>query len=385
ILPISFTIKERKLPPPVVFEPIDNATYFSYIPFVFDMEGIKGQCSNRAYYKIYYKSDTLDIEWQLLYNYIPIINNKEIKLDIEEMFVSDDYQFKIELIDDNMVSEPVFIKNITINSLNYFLIDTKPPRGDVKILNNYDYINFRDIILDLNHFDYSTEVETYKIEQFNVDEDKTYESNYRPISNKAVWSLKGGDGANLVQVRYKDVGNNTITDSMDDAFRTYRSMDNLDVNSLLIHNDDIWMAFGEDSSTLYKNRTKISDLNYIVSSMIIYNNILYFAVKTEKNKGIIKKYDEEDIITIKEFDEIDSNINNMLMHDNKIFLTMDNGKVMSFTDSEINLVYQDEEIDKFYGLSLDSKNNLYLFPVNKNYIIRVNKQDNDYSFIKIEL
>lgn len=380
ISPDSFVITDKKLPPPSIFKPVDNATYFSYIPFVFDSDGIIN-CSNRAYYRIYYKSENLNLDWTLLYGYISI-NENLINVNTKDMLASDDYEFKIELVDEDIVSEPVFIKDITINSLNYFIIDTEPPKGDINIINNDDYINYKDIILELNGFDNITDVDSFRIEQFNIDEDQNYIGNYELNSNRAVWSLRGGDGVSLVQVRYKDVGKNVFSQSTEDVFRVYRDVDNAEVTSLLVDND-IWMAFGGSSPSLYKNRNKIVDLDNSISTMIIFNNILYFAVKTNSNKSIVKKYDNSEIITIKEFDENDSVINSMIVYDNRIFAAMQNGKVKTITDSIIKNVYNNDSVDSIKGMAVDNKSNLYLFPSNKNYIIVVNKENSNYVFKEI--
>ena len=133
--PISFSaddflINNRKLPLPAVFKPISNGIYFSYVPFVFDQKGVLGRYSQRAFYQVYYKSDNQRIDWTLLLSNI-MIGSEPVNLDVSGLPTDSDYSLKVEIVDEDNVSEPVFINNITINNANYFIIDTIPPRGEI--------------------------------------------------------------------------------------------------------------------------------------------------------------------------------------------------------------------------------------------------------------
>ncbi|KKM28133.1 hypothetical protein LCGC14_1567730 [marine sediment metagenome] len=333
----NFSIQDKNLPIPAVFEPVEGASYFSYVPIVLDNKGIIGQCSQRAFYQVYYSSEKQDVDWTLISGNIPV-GSEPIYWDIRELRSSPDYSVKVEIVDEDSVSEPVFINNLQLNSLNYFLIDTKPPTGKIEITNNREYTNERNAILKISAYDETTEAKLFRIEQKDIFSGNLTLGSYQNLSEFSTWYVSGNDGIKLIQVRFKDYAGNILLDgSQNEFFRTYKSLDNREITSFVSKKNgseiDLWIAFGGSSYLLYLNQNQVAILTGECTSLIIYNDVLYIGIKTIENKGILQKYSGGQITTLKEFDDVDSVINSMEVFDDKLFIGLDNGKLLSFNGS----------------------------------------------------
>lgn len=364
---VNFSIQLPELPIPSVAEPLKNSNYYSFVPFIFDKKGIVGKSSQRSYYQIYYSSKNLNKDWTLIKGEIPV-DSDPFYWDIRDIQSSDDYSFKIELIDEENISEPIFINNVTINSLNYFIIDTLPPVGSVKILNHKEYTKERDIIIETNPYDKTTAVKSFRIEQLNIHSTGNTVSvgPYNDINKLSTWHIQENDGPKLIQVRYKDYGNNILIDSSDeDFFRSYQSLNNEEVTAFLtvktIDSYDAWTAFGGSSPQLYLNHNLISTLEGEATSLTFYNNTLYIAIKDNNNKGILQRYAAETIKNVYEINENDSIINTMVIFDDKIFMGLENGKLIAFNGSTVTTVNENNIFNNSINYIYSNNNNLFIF------------------------
>lgn len=388
----NFSIQFKELPIPSVFEPTKNSNYFSFIPFIFDKKGIIGQCSQRAYYQIYYSSKNLNKNWTLVKGEIPV-NSDPFYWDIRDIQSSDDYSFKIELIDNNNTSEPIFINNVTINSLNYFIIDTQAPTGNIKILNNKEYTKDRDIVVKINPYDKTTAVKSFRIEQLNIHStgNTINVGPYNDISELSTWHIKENDGLKLIQVRFKDYGDNILLDSQNEEFfRPFQSLNNEEITAFLvvktIDSYNIWTAFGGSSPQLYLNHNLISTLDGEATSLVFYNDILYIAIKNNSNKGVLQKYAAEIIKKVYEIDENDSIINTMEIFDDKIFMGLENGKLMTFNGSTISTVNENNIFNNSIYYVYSNDNNLFIFlDKYKNIWVMRKNDSSQYFFSEIDM
>jgi len=337
----SFSVLDKKLPKPAIIEPITGEDYYSYVPFILDKQGIINECSERASYKIYYSSESLDIDWTLIIDNIPV-NTEPIYWDVRNYSSASDYDFKVELVDEQSVSEPVFIRDVIINGLNYFVIDTEPPTGSIKVVNNSEYIKDKDVILSLSTYDKTTGTEYFKVQQLNVgaNGNTLTPGPFEKYSDSSTWHLKGDDGVKLIQVKFRDYAGNTLLDDNEkEYFRTYKSLSNNEVTSILSVEDEnttyLWIAFGGSSPQLYLNRVLISSLDGEATSMVVYNNVAYISIKDSNNKGILQRYISSEIETVYQLTTIDSVINSMIVFDSKIFMGLQNGRLMSFDGSTV--------------------------------------------------
>ena len=362
-----------------------------------------GRYSQRSFYQVYYKSDNQKIDWTLVLSNI-IIGTEPINLDVSGLPTDSDYSLKIELVDKNNVSEPVFINDITINNVNYFIIDTIPPRGEIKIQDNLQYTKERDLVLSLNSSDSSTAVEKYRIEQTNLitDGDDTVDVGiFSNITKMATWDISGDDGQKLIQARFKDYAGNIVTsddDNNETYFRTYNSLDNADVSAILAVGNDIWIAFSDEDNfsyipKLYKNNIFVSNLEGIPTALAYYDDVLYIAIKDDENKGILQRYTEGTVNTVADNNlninslyTSDSVIMSMEVFEETLFLGLENGILLSFRGSAVAIENNDNfEIKSIRKLETDD-NVLYIFFDNTTEIMIMSKLDNNtYEFSTIDI
>lgn len=400
----NFTIVNKELPSPAMVEPQESVTYFSYIPIVFDHSAIMGRASQRAFYQIYYSSGELDIDWTLLSSNI-MGGSDPFDLDVSGFLTASDYSLKIELVDDTNVSSPVFINNVTINNINYFLIDTTTPKGTIKIPNNTEYIKERNIIINLSSYDKTTTVKEFRIEQEDVGATEQPEPGaFSDVASLATWDVSGDDGVKLIKVRFKDYGDNVITDDpAANYFRTYKNLGDREVTSLLYDNSDgdLYMAFALSptaNAQLYKNLTLLSTLEGDATSLKIYNSMLYIAIKDSDNKGILQRFNVEEVEsvadnanqyidgnTINSLYLSDSIINSMEVFDDKLFLGLENGMLLSFGGSTISTEHQGYlNTRSIYAIKTDG-NILYIFFNNSTEIMVMDKDSSgNYTFTMID-
>ena len=159
----DFIIQSKKLQPPAIFSPTKNTTYYSYIPIILNNEALIGTHSSRSFYRIYYSSESQSIEWSIVIDNLHI-DSSVYYWDVRSFNSADDYSLKIELVEGDNVSLPSFIRDINISSLNYFILDTAPPTGTIKIKDNVEFTNQRDVVLEVTSFDETTGVKSISIQ-----------------------------------------------------------------------------------------------------------------------------------------------------------------------------------------------------------------------------
>ena len=403
----NFTITNKRLPLPSVFSPLPNETYFSYIPFVFDHSAIMGRCSSRSFYQVSYNSKEQDIDWTLLYGNI-MVGSDPIDIDVKNVPTSSDYKFKVELVDGDNVSEPVFIEDVTINNINYFLIDTIPPKGSIKIQNNNEYSKEKNIIVSLEAYDEITGVEEFRVEETSISsvtgEHTDVKGTYGSMTNLATWYIDTDDGVKLIQARYKDYGGNTITDDSNNKFfRTYKSLENEEITAFLDDGTDLYIAFAGDGNIsgnnpqLYKNLNLMSTLSGEATALEKFNGILYIAIKDIENKGVLQRYVGSSIEIVRDnavqyVDELettlnslynaDSVVNAMEVFDNHLFLGLENGKLLSFSGSVVTVENSDySDVKSIRGLKTDG-NILYIYFYNSIDVLLMYKDSSsNYYFV----
>lgn len=407
----SFTIVNERLPIPSLMDPVPGGTYFSYIPFIFDHSSVLGRCSQRSFYQIYYKSDNQNIDWTLLQSNI-MVGVGEFSIDASGFNTSSDYIFKVEIVDGDNVSQPVFINNVNVNNINFFVIDTVPPKGSIKVLDNEEYTKDKSLVLSLSSVDESTAVKDIQIQQTNVNStDGPFMSEFVDKTSILTWDLvgvNGGDpvdGVKLIQARYRDYGDNVIVDSaLKRYFRTYRNLQDREVTALYHDGIDIYYAFAEDSSTgylasLYKNVSLLSTMDGDATALERYNSILYVAIKDSDNKGILQRYtDSLNTIADNNQQYLDSNqtalnslyfadsvINSMEVFDNTLFLGLHNGSLLSFSGATVK-TENDDYLNRKNIVRIKTDGNLlYIFFSNTTEVLVMSKNSQgNYDFNTIE-
>lgn len=360
----DFTIINEFLPSPALIEPTKGGTYFSYVPFIFDHNGVLGRSSQRSFYQIYYKSDNQNIDWTLLQSNI-MVGTDPINIDVSNFNTDSDYVLKIELVDADSISAPVFIDNININNINVFLIDTEPPTGTIKIIDNNEYTKNTGLILKLSSSDEVSATKDVQIQQTNIETNQVALGSYVPLTPLITWDIKEEvegegvvDGVKLIQARFRDYGDTTLQSATQKYFRTFKNLNNREVTTFLYGstgvNSNLYYTFASDESNsilaeLYKDLALVSTLTGDCTSLEIYNNVLYIGVKDDENKGLLQRLtttvdtvvdNEQEFFDVSEtvvnsLYSSDSVINAMEVFDSTLFLGLDNGELLSFKGSTI--------------------------------------------------
>ncbi len=391
--PNNFSIREKRLPIPAVFEPADGYNYFSYVPIVIDNKGLIDQCSRRAFYQIYYNCESLEIEWTLLFSHVPLTSGP-LYWDISEFTTSTDYSLKIELVDEETVSEPIFIKNIIINSLNYFMIDTEPPVGEIKVIKNTEYTKERDVVLNSIAYDSISGSKSIRIEQYDIgvsDSQQPDSGPYKDVTEFSTWHVQGDDGVKLIQARFKDWGGNITLENADEEFlRTYKDLNNNSITAFLITgvsgNKDKWIAFGGNLPKLCLNENEVADLDGEATFMIYYKDILYIAIRNNQNVGTLQRYSGGLISNVYQMSDADSAINSMCEFDNKIFMGLENGELWDFDGVSFSLENYGNRFDSSITHLGTNDNILYIFFDSSITALGMRKDKNDmYNFYTVSL
>jgi len=360
----NFTIINESLPSPALIEPVRGGTYFSYIPFIFDHNGVLGRSSQRSFYQIYYKSDNQNIDWTLLQGNI-MVGTDPINVDVSNINTDSDYILKIELVDGDNISAPVFIDNVNINNINVFIIDTEPPTGTIKIVDNNEYTKDTGLILKISSSDEASATKDVQIQQTNVETSDTVSGAYIPLTSLITWDIQQEenttellDGVKLIQARFRDYGDNELQTTTQKHFRTYKNLNNREVTAMLYGGNSItsnlYYAFASNESSnalaeLYKDLTLVSTLVGDCTSLEIYNNVLYIAIKDDENKGVLQRLtttvdtvadNDQEFLDVSEtvvnsLYSADSVINAMEVFDSTLFLGLDNGEILSFKGSTV--------------------------------------------------
>ena len=331
-----FSILRPKLLRPSVISPVDGGRYHHFVPIVLDHGSIMDSFSRRASYQIFYASSNHQEDWELIQQNVRV-GSPPIYWDVRDLSASDDYSIKIILVDDDGKSSvPVFINNIQIDPMNYFILDTLPPKGTVSIEGDLEFTKERNIIVRLNAFDESTAVKSVQLRE--VSASGTIDGPEQDMSNVKTWRIPGTeDGSRCIEAIFKDYGNNVVDETDEDeheSFRTYISNNNVEVGSFLVilNGSDIvvWTAFGGTSPSLFKNKSSYVSLSGLATSMALFSSELYLGIKTSGNKGKLQKIEETSVTDVYDFTDLDSVIMTMQEYDDSLYIGLQNGELHKF-------------------------------------------------------
>jgi len=351
VAPDNFTIRDRRIASPAIFSPEEGSVHRFFVPIVFDNQGLLETQSQRASFQIFYSSQKQNIDWTLITQNTPV-GSEPIFFDIRDLPPSDDYEFKISLKDDSGdESVPIFIRNMTFSPLNYFILDTLPPRGTVTVQDNVEFVNTRDLILRLAAFDDATGVQSVTLQQRefgtdaegNTTEEVALDRPDQEFSNVNTWFITGDDGIKRIEALFKDyAGNEPPQTDGQKAFRQFLNNENSPIGTILLvrsgSNLDVWTAFGGDEPVLFKNQSVAFSLDGEPTALEFFNFNVFVATATDTNTGVLQRIVADELDDIKEFTEFDSIINTMAVFNNRLYIGLQNGELHSFDGTVVNLV-----------------------------------------------
>lgn len=382
----NFSIQDKPLRPPAILTPVDGEQYFSFVPITLDHAAIIGTSSERAYYQIYYKSESKSIDWTLLRDNVRV-GSKTVYWDIREFASANDYEIKVQLIDGNNISLPTFVSDLKVDALNYFVIDTTAPLGTLAIQNNQQYTKERDVVLSLTAYDETSGVETVTLEEVDEKSNTVTSHPKQPYSNVTTFHIQGDDGVKFIRAKFSDYGGNIpVDDATQKYFREYFGIAGKYVTSMLIYNNagtyEIWSAFSEPQPKLYRDRQSVSDLGNEATSMRFYDNILYVALKSDSNTGYIQRWSGGILSTIESFSDYDSVVESMAVFDSLLWIGMQNGDLYSFNGTIFELQRDfSNRIINIYA----TESSLFIFQENTTDIVVMTELSGSYVFSTVSV
>ena len=366
----NFEIVSQDILPPAVITPESNATYRLSVPILFDHGALRGTTSQRAFYRVYYSSDALGVDWTPANENIAFDSGVFV-WDVRDIAPSNDYRLKFELVDESgFMSEPVFVDNVTIYPMNFVLLDTISPIGSITAESTNQFTTSRDIVVKLKAFDETTGVDSVQIGQTELDGNSTsgVEGIEQPFAKIQTWFIQGDDGVKFIEAKFRDfAGNILVSTAAGRFFRKFLSDDNNEVSAFTINGDDIWTAFDDAADfPLYNGVNLEENLSGAATSMIFFDNILHLGIRDSDDKGLLQKYQDGEITNLHQFSDLDSVVNGMAVFDDELYMGLRNGSLYKFDGSTVTLVKTFSNQVK--GLFADGVS-LYVFEENSGNIV----------------
>jgi hypothetical protein len=355
----NFTIAERTIATPSVLSPTSGTRYRDYVTIILDYNG---PASQRSFYQIYYSSKALKTDWIAVAENVPI-RSEPIVWDVRSLTPSTDYELKISLVDDDgNSSEAVFISNLIIMPMNYFIIDTQPPRGYVATKSSSEYTNNPSAVLDLSAFDDATGIKSVTLQQ-RESGSITVTGTEQSMSGTKTWYLSGDDGVKQIEAIFKDYGNNVMSGDEDTRyFRTLIGDDNNVITAFMVitvgTDIQVWTAFSDIPNSLFKNQSQLTTSLQEITSLGYYDGFVYVATKTSENKGVLNRINNSTITAVYSFTEFESFVTSMAVLDSILYIGMGNGWLYQFNGVTVSSVHQFSRA--IGGMSSDS-NALYIY------------------------
>jgi len=338
----NFEIMSQDILPPAVITPESHSTYRLSVPILFDHEALRGTTSQRAFYRVYYSSDTLGLDWTPVNENIAFDSGVFV-WDVRDISPSNDYRLKFELVDENgFMSEPMFVENVTIYPMNFVLLDTIPPVGSITAENTNQFTTSRDIVVKLKAFDETTDVDSVRIGQTELDGTSisSTEEIEQSFAEIQTWFIQGEDGVKFIEAKFRDsAGNILVNTDAGRFFRKFLSDDNNEVSAFTVNGGDVWTAFDDSADfPLYNGVNVEKNLSGAATSMIFFDNKLHLGIRGSDDKGLLQKYQDGELTDLNQFSDLDSVVNGMAVFDDELYMGLRNGSLYKFDKSIVTLV-----------------------------------------------
>lgn len=368
-----FSIQQRTLTRPALISPVSGETYRQFIPIIINHEAVLGTTSQRATYQIYYSSASNSIDWTLITGNLHV-GSEPVYWDTRELPPGTDYDLKVTLEDDDGNSSvPAFIRDISIQPISHFILDTTPPKGHIEVEGNVEFTSNRNLVLRLSAFDEATGVRSVQIrENFGGTVTDGLE---QEMANIKTWFIAGdADGTRCIEALFKDYAGNTVGDDDDgEFFRSFLSNSNAKVSAFLAIDDGsdeiIWTAFAGSSPTLFRNRTTWTSLPNEATHMALFDGSVYLSTKDEENVGRLYLVSSNDVDLLNSFSSADTAVTAMAVYDSKLYMGLQNGEIYSYNGSVVSSALHDfgEQIESMQSngtaliIGVESDANVYAF------------------------
>ena len=357
----NFTISKRQLSSPAVVKPVSGEIYRQSLPIVFDHAAVKGTVSQRAFYQILYSSESKNLDWTMLVDNVPV-GQSRIVIDTSDWDLADDYAFRITLIDaDDAISEPAFVRGVKISPLPYFILDSKPPTGNISIQGNMQYTRERNIVLLLDAVDEATAVDTVNISENGGS------SISAPFNDIVTWRLAESEGEKVVQADFIDIAGNSSANSINIPITPYYSDNNQVIDALIVDSSGTpFFVVGGSSLNFVEGKNDRGNTPAEVTALCKFGEVFFFGVLSEDNKGsLYREYPKGTIESVHDFSDTDSRITALAVLGDVLYIGLQNGSLYSFDGTTVSFVSdRNNTITKM----ISDNANLYIFVDNDNEV-----------------
>ena len=368
----DFSINRKKIASPTIISPTDGDVIDRYVEIIFNSEGLVNTYSQRTFYQIYYSSVNAGIASTAVAQNIAI-NTDPILWNTIDLSPADDYVLQIFLEDDaGNVSESVIIKNLKVSNEGVFIVDTKPPVGAIILNNNDIFTKSRDVTATIKSYDVSTGVHSLQL----ID-GLTESAPDGPADNKS-FRLSLGDAVKTVELLMQDFGGNRNAEEIQRVFEVLLEIDSVVDIDFNRSNGTLYAITSGSGNYLYKVASfpsLLATFDNLPTSVCVSGTIVYVGATTVENTGILYSHNGVEITTIYTFSTADSIINCMVMHEEELYIGMENGSVYSYVDNEMTEIsVLNNPIDFLYSdgstLYLTQKNDLDVYIYNGSTFIK---------------
>jgi len=342
------TIRRAHPLTPAVLHPVPGGRYGRNIEILLDDSAVKNTFGQRAKYYIFFSSKKANIPLSPVAQKIPI-GTGPLSWDTSLLKPADDYVLTIYLADDqgNKSSE-VNVTDLSIINEGFFLIDTKPPSGFVRINEGDEFTREIDVSVRIYHFDEVTGSHAMRfLEGENLGPAESV------VENK-YFKLTDEDGIKTLKVLFQDFGANR-TSQVEQSFRVIFDIQNKDIADMIFDRKtgSIWIGYNGTFPSLHKLDEGISfqaNINENINALGILNETVYIAVDTEDDTALIYKFtgfSAEEIISLT---DVETEVLTMDTYKGKLYLGTMGGELYTYDETSVVLLDAfSSPIDRLYS------------------------------------
>jgi hypothetical protein len=339
---------------PAVLSPVPQARYGNSVEILFDDAAIKNTFGQRAKYYIFFSSQKADIPFTPVAQKVPVGSGPLI-WDTSLLKPSDDYILTVYLADDDgNKSAEVNIRDLQIVNEGFFLIDTKPPSGFIRINNGDEFTRDPDVTVRLFVYDETTGAHSMIFKEGDVG--STPESVVNLKFYQFIPDTDGNpvDGLKTLRVLFQDYGANR-TSELHKSFRTVFERQNEDIADILLQKETgtLWIAKNGSIPTIYKI-DETSNFQVTVPEQInslgILNQTLYISVNTDTDTALVYRYNGESLNATISLSEANSEIISIATYKSVMYMGSLSGILYSYDQVSVDSVHTfDSPIQYLYS------------------------------------
>lgn len=342
------TIRRAQPSTPSVLNPVPGGRYGSSIEIIFDDSAVKGTFGQRAKYYLFFSSDKAGVPLSPVAQKVPV-GTGPLLWDTSLVKPADDYVLTVYLADDiGNKSAEVNVRDLNIVNEGFFLIDTKPPSGFLKINDGDEFTRDRDVSVEIFSFD---EVTGSHAMQFQEDgETGTPES----VVNVKYHMLTEGDGVKTLKMLLQDYGANRSS-QIEKTFRPLFDVNNSDISDIILDKSTgiIWVGVNGSDPSLYKiddGNSFLTKINEPITSLSILNSTVYISVDTTDDTALVYRFtgfSAEEAISLS---DSESEVLSMDSYKGDLYLGSLGGTLYKYDETSVNSINTfDGPIDRLYS------------------------------------